>query len=108
MPCIRAQIKQVGRDFYLVAADEHKDCNEVMERGIGEEKQQEEREEGTGRKKGCFLRVCHGPPCITSPRCFSTDDIVGAGRRTGPGDDVIHNQSENSDAKEFGQLLRLK
>lgn len=45
----------MGRDFYLVAADERKDCNEVIERGIGEEKQQEARERGTGRKKGVLL-----------------------------------------------------
>lgn len=69
----------MGRDFYLVAADERKERNEMMERGIGEEKQQEEREEGTGRRKGCYLSACHGPPCITSLRCFSTDDIVGLG-----------------------------
>lgn len=88
----------MGRDFYLDAADERKWRNEKMEKGMGERKQQEEREEGTGRKEGCYLRACHGPPCITSLRCFSTDDIVRAGRRTGPGDDVIHNQSEDSEA----------
>lgn len=66
------------------------------------------REEGTRRKKGSYLSVCHGPPCITSLRCFSTDDIVGlGGGGTGPRDDVINNQSENSGPVESGRLLRL-
>lgn len=51
----------MGRDFYLVAADECKERNEMMERGTGEEKQQEEREEGTGRKKGVLLECLSWP-----------------------------------------------
>lgn len=32
-----------------------------------------------GRKTGCYLSTRRGPPCITSLRCFGTDDIVGLG-----------------------------
>lgn len=32
-----------------------------------------------GGERGCYLRACRGPPCITSLRCFSTDDIAGLG-----------------------------
>lgn len=50
-----------GFFFYLDAADERKGLNEKMEMemegGMGEEKQEEKREEGVGRKTGCCFSV---------------------------------------------------
>lgn len=75
-----------------------------MMRGMGEE----EREEGFGRKKGCYLSSCHGPPCITSLRCFSTDDIVGLGGGLAPGMMSLITNQRTLGPVESGQLLRLK
>lgn len=68
----------MGRDFYLDAADERKRRNEKYEDG---ERRNDEEKRGRHWKKEreCYLSACHGPPCITSLRCFGTDDIVGLG-----------------------------
>lgn len=60
MPCIRALIKQVGRDFYLVAADERKDCNEVIE-ALERRNSRRKGREVLGEKKGVLLKSLSWP-----------------------------------------------
>lgn len=70
-------------DFYLATADERKELNEKMEieTGIREKRNRRRNERKAGEESrgatGVFVKCL--PPCITSLRCFGTDDIVWLG-----------------------------
>ena len=93
MPCIRAPNKQVGRDFYLDAADERKsawwkDGDGGWERRYRRRKQR--------KKDGVLLERSSRPSLHYITEMLRHWWHRRAGRRTGPWDDVINNQSENS------------
>lgn len=84
--CLNAK-EQVGRDFYLDAADERIWCDERC------------RKERHWEKKGVLLESSSWPSLHYVTEMLQHWWHREAGRRrTGPGDDVINNQSENSEA----------
>lgn len=75
-------------------------------------KRQEESERGSGRKKsggvgGATCVPVMALPCITSLRCFSTDDIVGLGGGLALGMMSLITNQRAPRPVESGQLLRL-
>lgn len=98
MPCIGALINRWGRGFYLDAVDERKGRNVKDGDGDDERNGRGGKRGRLWKKKGVLLEFLSWPSLHYITEMLQHWWHRRAGRRTGPGDDVINNQSENSGA----------